>query len=132
MGLRRYGPSGCPNAPDRTPPPTGRGSRARNVARGHRNRARERGSARPCAILDSPARTRNRLELRAQLDVIRRRGLLIALSVLIATAVAVGLTAALPRNYRAEASLVIGNAAGAASPTLDQVLLSQRISVTYA
>ena len=72
------------------------------------------------------------MELRAQLDVIRRRGLLIALSVLIATAVAVGLTAVLPRDYEAEATLLIGNAPGAATPTLDQVLLSQRISVTYA
>ena len=72
------------------------------------------------------------MELRAQLDVIRRRGLLILLSVLITTSGAVGFTAATPRNYEAEATLLIGNAAGSATPTLDQVLLSQRISVTYA
>ncbi len=86
----------------------------------------------PVRYSDTLRSTRIRLELRAQIDVIRRRGLLIAISVLIATAVAVGVTAAMPRNYEAEATLLIGNAAGSTSPTLDQALLSQRISVTYA
>ena len=72
------------------------------------------------------------LELRAYLAVIRRRGLLIAISVLIAAAVAAGATAVLPRTYQAQATLLIGNAPGAANPTLDQVLLAQRVSVTYA
>jgi non-specific protein-tyrosine kinase len=72
------------------------------------------------------------LELRAQLAVIRRHGLLIVFSMLIAAAVAAALSLALPKTYQAEATLLIGNAPGAANPTLDQVLLSQRIAVTYA
>ena len=72
------------------------------------------------------------MELRAQFAVIRRRGLLIALSVLVAAAVAAVLLTVLPRTYEAEARLLIGNAPGSASPTLDQVLLAQRVSLTYA
>jgi non-specific protein-tyrosine kinase len=72
------------------------------------------------------------LELRSQLDIIRRRGLLIVISVIVAVAVAVVLKSVVPPTYPARATLLIGNAPGSANPTLDQVLLSQRISVTYA
>jgi non-specific protein-tyrosine kinase len=72
------------------------------------------------------------LELRSQLAVVRRRfGLILTtlIGCIFATALVTGV---MTPTYQGEATLLIGNTTGSVTPSLDQALLSQRLSVTYA
>jgi len=60
----------------------------------------------------------------------RHRIVLISLSLTILTAMSI--TFLLPKSYEAQATLIVGNSTGTVTPTLDQTLLSQRLSQTYA
>ncbi len=72
------------------------------------------------------------MDLRDQLAVVRRRLRLISATLLV-TAFAAGLVSlTLPKTYQSQAALIVGNSINAVSPDLNQVLLSQRLSQTYA
>jgi len=60
----------------------------------------------------------------------RYRIVLVALAVTVATALVTSLLWA--RTYEARATLIVGNSTGTLTPSLDQTLLSQRLSQTYA
>ena len=72
------------------------------------------------------------LEFRGLVDVLRRRYLLIVIAFVATSVIAAVVSAALPKTYEARAILLIGNATGSVTPSLDQALLSQRLSITYA
>lgn len=72
------------------------------------------------------------MELGDQLAVVRRRHRLILAVFAIVVAAATVISLILPKVYEAQVALLIGNSTGSVNPSLDQALLSQRLSVTYA
>lgn len=73
-----------------------------------------------------------RLDIRRQLAIIRRRLPLIILSVLLASTAAYVGSSLQPKQYEAQATLIVGESLSAVNPDYNQLLASQRISKTYA
>jgi len=67
-----------------------------------------------------------------QLDVIRERFRLIVATTLGAALVAFVFANALPKQYEAAATLLVGQVIGAEDPDINDVLLAERLSRTYA
>ncbi len=72
------------------------------------------------------------MNLRGITALIRERYRVIVVALVITFATAMSVTLLLPKSFSAEATLIVGNSTGTITPTLDQTLLSQRLSQTYA
>lgn len=80
----------------------------------------------------SGQRESDRVELRRQISIIRAWLPLLVVSVLLAAGAAFAVSSVLPKVYEARATLIVGQSLSTVSPNLDQILVSQRISTTYA
>jgi succinoglycan biosynthesis transport protein ExoP len=72
------------------------------------------------------------LDLRRQIAIIRGWFPLIVVSVLLAAGAAFVASSLLPKAYEAKATLIVGQSLSAVNPDYNQVLVSQRLSTTYA
>ena len=72
------------------------------------------------------------MELRRQIATIRAWLPLLVASVLLAAGAAFVVSGQLPKTYEAKATLIVGQALSAANPDYTQLLVSQRLSTTYA
>jgi non-specific protein-tyrosine kinase len=72
------------------------------------------------------------VELRRQIATIRAWLPLLVASVLLAAGAAFVVSGQLPKTYEAKATLIVGQALSAANPDYTQLLVSQRLSTTYA
>lgn len=72
------------------------------------------------------------LELRRRITVIRARFPLVIVSVLLAAGTAFVASSVQPKAYEARATLIVGQSLSAANPDFNQLLVSQRLSTTYA
>jgi capsular exopolysaccharide family len=72
------------------------------------------------------------VELRRQIAIIRAWFPLLVVSVLLAAGAAFAVSSALPRAYEAKTTLIVGQSLSTASPDYNQLLVSQRLSTTYA
>jgi capsular exopolysaccharide synthesis family protein len=72
------------------------------------------------------------VNLRGISALIRERYRIVVVTLVVTIATAMSITFLLPKTYQAEATLIVGNSTGTVTPTLDQTLLSQRLSQTYA
>jgi succinoglycan biosynthesis transport protein ExoP len=72
------------------------------------------------------------VDLRRQITIIRRWLPLLVVSVLLAGAAAFVVSNQLPKTYEAKATLIVGQSLSAANPDYTQILVSQRLSTTYA
>jgi non-specific protein-tyrosine kinase len=72
------------------------------------------------------------LDLRRYVAVVWTWLPLFVVSVLLAAGVAFMVSASLPRTYEAKATLIVGQSLSAVNPSSDQILVSQRLSTTYA
>jgi non-specific protein-tyrosine kinase len=72
------------------------------------------------------------VDLRRQFAIIRPWLPLLVVSVLLAGGVAFAVSSLLPRTYEAKATLIVGQSLSAANPDYNQLLVSQRLSTTYA
>jgi succinoglycan biosynthesis transport protein ExoP len=72
------------------------------------------------------------MDLRRQIAIIRRWLPLVAASVLLAASAAFVASSLLQRVYEAKATLIVGQSLSAVNPDYNQVLVSQRLSATYA
>src|SRR5215207_4548076 len=72
------------------------------------------------------------VELRRQINFIRAWFPLMIMSVLLAAGAAYLVSGLLPRVYEARATLIVGQSLSTASPDYNQLLVSQRLSSTYA
>jgi non-specific protein-tyrosine kinase len=70
--------------------------------------------------------------LRTQLNVIRRRLPVVVIIPILAVIAAVVASLILPKTWESTATLLIGNTAGSAAPSVDAAETAQRLSVTYA
>jgi non-specific protein-tyrosine kinase len=72
------------------------------------------------------------VELRRQIAIIRAWVPLLIMSVVLAAGAAFGISGILPKTYEASVRLNVGQSLSAASPDYTQLLVSQRLSTTYA
>ena len=72
------------------------------------------------------------MELRRQIAIIRAWFPLLVVSVQLAGGAARVVSSVLPKAYRAQATLIVGQSLSVASPDYNQILVSQRLSTTYA
>ena len=72
------------------------------------------------------------MDLRRQIAIIRAWLPLLVASVLLAAAAAFVVSSLIPKVYEAKAKLIVGQSLSAANPNYDQLLVSQRLSTTYA
>jgi non-specific protein-tyrosine kinase len=72
------------------------------------------------------------LDIRRQLAIVRRRLPLIIVSVLLASVAAYAGSSLQPKQYEAEATLIVGESLADVNQDYNQLLASQRISKTYA
>jgi succinoglycan biosynthesis transport protein ExoP len=72
------------------------------------------------------------LDLRRLIAIVRPWLPLLVLSVLIGGGVAFVVSSLLPKTYEAKATLIVGQSLSAANPDINQLLVSQRLSTTYA
>jgi polysaccharide biosynthesis transport protein len=72
------------------------------------------------------------VDLRRQIAVVRAWLPLLVASVLLAAGAAFVLSSLLPKVYEAKATLIVGQSLSAVNPDYNQVLVSQRLSTTYA
>ena len=72
------------------------------------------------------------MDLRRQLAVIRQWLLLIVVAVGLAAAAAYFVSSRLPKVYDAKATLIVGQSLTAVNPDYNALLVSQRLSQTYA
>jgi non-specific protein-tyrosine kinase len=72
------------------------------------------------------------MDLRRQVATIRRWLPLLVVSVVLAAGAAFVVSGQLPKTYEARATLIVGQALSAANPDYTQLLVSQRLSTTYA
>ena len=72
------------------------------------------------------------MELRRQIAIIRAWFPLLVVSVLLAGGAAFLVSGQLPKTYEAKATLIVGQSLSAVNPDYTQVLVSQRLSTTYA
>jgi capsular polysaccharide biosynthesis protein len=75
---------------------------------------------------------RDDLVLRRQLAIVRARGPVVLIAVVVAMLAAYVGSGFLPRVYEARATLLVGQALAPNAPDFDQLLASQRLSQTYA
>jgi capsular exopolysaccharide synthesis family protein len=71
------------------------------------------------------------VDLRSQLAVIAARYRLLVAGIVVAAAVAVGVTAVMPRVYDAQATLLVGQSLSASNPDYNQLLVSENLTATY-
>jgi succinoglycan biosynthesis transport protein ExoP len=71
------------------------------------------------------------VDLRRQIAIIRPWLPLLVVSVLLAGGVAFAVSSVLPKNYEAKATLIVGQSLSG-NPDINQLLVSQRLSTTYA
>jgi non-specific protein-tyrosine kinase len=72
------------------------------------------------------------VNLRGFSNLIRERYRIVAAALVATLVTALLLSLVWPKSYEAQATLIVGNATGSVTPTLDQALLGQRLSQTYA
>ena len=72
------------------------------------------------------------MDLRRQLAVLRSRSRLIIGSVLLAAIASALVSLALPKVYQSRVTLVVGQSLAAVNPDINQLLVSQKLSETYA
>ena len=72
------------------------------------------------------------MDLRRQIILIRAWFPLLVVSVVLAAGAAFVISGLLPKVYEAEATLIVGQSLSTASPDYNQLLVSQRLSTTYA
>jgi polysaccharide biosynthesis transport protein len=72
------------------------------------------------------------VELRRQITIVRASFPLLIVSLVLAAGAAFGVSSVLPKTYEAKATLIVGQSLSAASPDYNQLLVSQRLSTTYA
>ena len=72
------------------------------------------------------------MELRRLITIARAWFPLLVASVVLALGAAFVISNALPKSYEAKATLLVGQSLSAANPGYDQLLVSQRLSTTYA
>jgi non-specific protein-tyrosine kinase len=72
------------------------------------------------------------VELRRQIAIIRAWFPLLVVSVLLAGGAAFVISSVLPKTYEAKATLIVGQSLSVASPDYNTLLVSQRLSATYA
>ena len=72
------------------------------------------------------------MELRRQIAIIRAWLPLLIVAVLLAAGVAFAVSSQLPKAYEAKATLIVGQSLSAVNPDYTQILVSQRLSTTYA
>lgn len=72
------------------------------------------------------------MELRRQIAIIRAWFPLLVASVVLAAGAAFVVSSLLPKVYEAKATLIVGQSLSAVSPDYNQLLVSQRLSTTYA
>lgn len=72
------------------------------------------------------------MNLRGISTLIRERYRIVIATLAITMVAAMSVTLLLPKTYEAQATLIVGNSTGTVTPSLDQTLLSQRLSQTYA
>jgi polysaccharide biosynthesis transport protein len=72
------------------------------------------------------------VDLRRQIAIIRAWFPLMVVSVVLAAVAAFGVSSLLPKAYEAKATLIVGQSLSSLSPDFNQLLVSQRLSTTYA
>jgi succinoglycan biosynthesis transport protein ExoP len=72
------------------------------------------------------------LDLQRQIAIIRSWFPLLIVSVLLAAGTTFVVSSFLPKTYEAKATLIVGQSLSAVNPDYSQVLVSQRLSTTYA
>ena len=72
------------------------------------------------------------MELRRQIAIIRAWFPLLVVSILLAAGAAFVVSSLLPKVYEAKATLIVGQSLSTVSPDYNQLLVSQRLSTTYA
>jgi capsular exopolysaccharide synthesis family protein len=72
------------------------------------------------------------VDLRRQIGIVRTWFPLFVISVVLATGAAFIFSSLQPKIYEAEATLIVGQSLTDASPDINQLLVSQRLSTTYA
>lgn len=72
------------------------------------------------------------MDVRSQIAILRERLPLLVVSVLLAAIAAFVVSSLQPKSYEAKATLIVGQALSAVSTDYNQLLVSQRLSKTYA
>ena len=72
------------------------------------------------------------MDLRRQIAIIRKWLWLLVASTVLAGVAAYAASTVLPKTYEAKATLIVGQSLTAANPDYNQLLVSQRLSTTYA
>lgn len=72
------------------------------------------------------------MDLRRQIAIVRAWFPLLVASVVLAAGAAFVVSSVLPKTYEAKATLIVGQSLSAVNPDYSQVLVSQRLSTTYA
>jgi len=72
------------------------------------------------------------VNLRRQIAIVRAWLPLLVASVVLATGAAYAVSSQLPKAYEAKAMLIVGQLLSAVNPDYNQILVSQRLSTTYA
>ena len=72
------------------------------------------------------------MDLRRQIAIIRTWFPLLVVCAVLAAGAAFAISTVLPKTYEANATLIVGQSLSAASPDYTQLLVSQRLSTTYA
>ena len=72
------------------------------------------------------------MDLRRLIAIVRPWLPLLIVSVLLAGGVAFLVSSALPKTYEAKSTLIVGQSLSSANPDINQLLVSQRLSTTYA
>ncbi len=72
------------------------------------------------------------MDLRRQIAIVRRWLPLLVASVVLSAAAGFLVSSQLPKVYEARATLIVGQSLSAANPDYNQLLVSQRLSTTYA
>jgi succinoglycan biosynthesis transport protein ExoP len=72
------------------------------------------------------------VDLRRQIAIIRPWLPLLVVTVLLAGGIAFVVSSLLPKTYEAKATLIVGQSLSVANPDINQLLVSQRLSTTYA
>jgi succinoglycan biosynthesis transport protein ExoP len=72
------------------------------------------------------------VDQRRQLQILRSRWPFLIIGVVVAAAIAFGVTSLTPQVYEARATLIVGQSLSSVNPDYNQLLASQRLSATYA
>ncbi len=72
------------------------------------------------------------MDLRRQIAIIRPWLPLLVITVVLAGGIAFAFSSLLPKTYEARATLIVGQSLSVANPDINQLLVSQRLSTTYA